>query len=85
MVWNTWGPISDSALYAFPNWTPATIATLTNWGPISFVVMVLPVSWLISKYGLRPVTVTMTGMCVVGHILRILPLDPVQFTWLVAI
>ena len=49
MIWNTWGPISASALAAFPSWSEKTISTLANWGPIMFVLSVVPTSWAITR------------------------------------
>ena len=35
--WNTWGPISASFELVF-GWTDATIALMTNWGPITYII-----------------------------------------------
>lgn len=79
MVWNTWGPITESALTVFPDWSDDTIAALSNWGPIGFVVLVFPISWGISRWGLRPITVLLTGVCLLGHGCRSLTIQPFVF------
>ena len=35
--WNTWGPISASSELVF-GWSDATIALMTNWGPITYII-----------------------------------------------
>ncbi|XP_019633517.1 PREDICTED: disrupted in renal carcinoma protein 2 homolog [Branchiostoma belcheri] len=49
-LWNTWGPISDSAKFVF-DWEDSDIALLTNWGPIAYMVLAVPVSWLMDVKG----------------------------------
>ena len=50
MVWNTWGPISDSAEFAF-HWDNATIATMSNWGPIAYILVAFLFAWLMDVKG----------------------------------
>ena len=46
MIWNTFGPISESVLAVFcPEWTEATLALLGNWGNIMYIVPIVPVIW----------------------------------------
>ena len=60
LIWNTWGPIQGTAQVVF-GWDNTTITLLADWGPISFVVAVVPMCWLMDmkgkhKYGfLNPV------------------------------
>ncbi|XP_078594874.1 solute carrier family 49 member 4 homolog isoform X1 [Branchiostoma floridae x Branchiostoma japonicum] len=61
-LWNTWGPISDSAKFVF-GWRNSDIALLTNWGPIAYMVLAVPFSWLMDVKGLR-LTVLLAGFCV---------------------
>lgn len=49
-IWNTWGPIQDAAEHVF-NWSDSTIALLANWGPISYILVVLFFSWLLDVKG----------------------------------
>lgn len=50
IIWNTWGPIQGTAKVVY-GWNDATIALLADWGPISYVVAALPMSWLMSEKG----------------------------------
>lgn len=49
MVWNTWGPIQNSAKHAF-GFTSTEIAILVIWGPVGFIPWLLFV-WLMDKKG----------------------------------
>ena len=49
-VWNTWGPISSTAEEAF-GWSDSTIALLSNWGPISYLVAGVFFSWALDVKG----------------------------------
>ena len=49
-VWNTWGPIADSASFAF-GWKPADIALLANWGPIAYLVSSWIFAWILDVKG----------------------------------
>ncbi|XP_078594876.1 solute carrier family 49 member 4 homolog [Branchiostoma floridae x Branchiostoma japonicum] len=62
MVWNVWGPISDSAKFVF-GWQDSDIALLTNWGPIAYIPLAVPFSWLLDVKGLR-ISVIVTAFLV---------------------
>ena len=49
-VWNTWGPISSTAEEVF-GWGDSTIALLSNWGPISYLVGGIFFSWALDVKG----------------------------------
>lgn len=49
MVWNTWGPIQNSAKHAF-DFSSTDIAVLVIWGPVGFFPWLLFV-WLMDKKG----------------------------------
>lgn len=49
MVWNTWGPIQNSAKHAF-GFSSTDIAVLVIWGPVGFLPWLLFV-WLMDKKG----------------------------------
>lgn len=49
MVWNTWGPIQNSAKHAF-GFSATDIAVLVIWGPVGFFPWLLFV-WLMDKKG----------------------------------
>lgn len=51
VLWNTWSPIANSVLYAFPTWHTSTIALLSNWGSITFIAFIIPSCWLLNKRG----------------------------------
>ena len=50
LIWNTWGPISNSAEKAF-GWADGDIALLADWGPIAYVFVSLPLAWLLANKG----------------------------------
>ncbi len=49
-IWNTWGPISDSAILVF-GWNDAQIAMFANIGNILFCVTVFLSSWVMDVLG----------------------------------
>ena len=49
-LWNTWGPIADSAEKVF-GWTDGTIALMANWGPITYVIGIGFFTWLMDVKG----------------------------------
>ena len=52
MLWNTFGPISQSLLAVYcPDWTEATLALLGNWGNIMYLIPVVPVMWYFNTQG----------------------------------
>ena len=51
LIWNTWGPISESAKTAF-GWRNGDIALLVNWGPITYIISSLFLAWLMDKKGM---------------------------------
>lgn len=50
LIWNTWGPIQGTSQVVF-GWDNTTITLLADWGPISFVVAVAPMCWLMDMKG----------------------------------
>lgn len=50
LIWNTWGPIQGAAQVVY-GWDSTTITLLADWGPISFVVAVVPMCWLMDMKG----------------------------------
>ena len=49
MVWNTWGPIQNSAKHAY-EFSSTDIAVLVLWGPVGYIPWLLFV-WLMDKKG----------------------------------
>lgn len=82
VVWNTWGPISKAAMFAFESWDSGTVAMFSNWGSVCIVILVGPVCWLLDEKGLKYNSVLATGLCCLGAGLRCLPVDEKLFTWL---
>ncbi|XP_076068446.1 solute carrier family 49 member 4-like [Oratosquilla oratoria] len=79
--WNTWGPISESALEVFPDWDASTIATMANAGTIAFVLAVFPVVWLVQQTGLRVGVLLGISLTVVGTVLRVACFNTAAFKW----
>ena len=52
LIWNTWGPIQGTSQVVF-GWDNTTITLLADWGPISFIVAVVPMCWLMDMKGKR--------------------------------
>ena len=50
LIWNTWGPIQGTSQVVF-GWDNTTITLMADWGPISFVVAVVPMCWLMDMKG----------------------------------
>uniref|UniRef100_A0A8C5QM56 Solute carrier family 49 member 4 homolog n=1 Tax=Leptobrachium leishanense TaxID=445787 RepID=A0A8C5QM56_9ANUR len=82
LIWNTWGPIQNSARAAY-NFTGLDIALLVLWGPIGFLPCFL-FMWLMDNRGLR-VTVLLTSLLtVLGSGLRCIPVsDLLTRRWLI--
>nr|XP_027230301.1 uncharacterized protein LOC113821995 [Penaeus vannamei] len=78
--WNTWGPIGASMGAAYPGWGSSTVAMMANWGPITFLIFVAPMCWLMNTRGLRVSVVTCATMMSVGTLLRCIPAPPAIFT-----
>ncbi|XP_071978174.1 solute carrier family 49 member 4 isoform X1 [Engystomops pustulosus] len=73
LVWNSWGPIQNSARAAY-GFQGLDIALLVLWGPIGFLPCFL-FMWLMDTRGLR-VTVLLTLLCMVlGAGLRCIPVS----------
>ncbi|BFZ06379.1 hypothetical protein BsWGS_09418 [Bradybaena similaris] len=82
LSWNTWGPITISSEDAF-NWSNATIAWLTNWGPVSFVLTGLFMPWLLQVKGLRWATLISMFLVAAGASVRVITSEPLPATILI--
>ncbi|XP_047471182.1 solute carrier family 49 member 4-like [Penaeus chinensis] len=78
--WNTWSPIGASMEAAYPGWGSSTVAMMANWGPITFLIFVAPMCWLMNTRGLRVSVVTCAAMMSVGTLLRCIHTPPAAFT-----
>ncbi|XP_046553153.1 solute carrier family 49 member 4 homolog [Haliotis rubra] len=81
IMWNTFAPISAASEDAF-GWDDGTITTLTNWGPISFMVAAVFFSWVIDVKGIRPAVVSSMMLVTVGCGIRCISSTPPLVTWL---
>ncbi|XP_041118528.1 solute carrier family 49 member 4-like isoform X2 [Polyodon spathula] len=82
MVWNTWGPIQNSAKLAY-GFTSIDIAMLVLCGPVGFIPWFL-FMWLMDKKGLRVTMMLSAFLMVVGTGLRSIPLTDLSIKkWLI--
>ncbi|XP_071775695.1 solute carrier family 49 member 4 [Centroberyx gerrardi] len=82
MVWNSWGPIQNSAVHAF-GFTKPDIAALVLWGPVGFAPWLL-FMWLMDKKGLRVSLLLSAFFMLLGAGLRSVPLSEQQLRrWLI--
>ncbi|XP_076029574.1 solute carrier family 49 member 4 homolog [Oratosquilla oratoria] len=80
LTWNTWGPITQTALKVFDNWSEATIATYANWATISFVIFIVPMCYAAQILGLRLSALGCIGLILLATALRCITPDPAVFT-----
>ncbi|XP_059165974.1 solute carrier family 49 member 4 homolog [Physella acuta] len=83
-VWNTWGPISNSSEEAF-GWTDETIAWLSNWGPLTYVIFGLFYPWLLHVKGIRWAVISSMFFVTLGAAFRVITSDPFPATILIHI
>jgi len=69
-IWNTWGPLTNSAEVAF-GWSLHDIALLTNWGCIMYVSSTVFFSWMMDVKGLL-FFVLITISCLLSRISMVL-------------
>ncbi|XP_018601274.2 solute carrier family 49 member 4 [Scleropages formosus] len=82
MVWNTWGPIQNSAKHAY-GFSDTDIAVLVLWGPIGYIPWLL-FMWLMDKKGLRSSLLLSTLFMVAGAGMRVIPLQDLRLRrWLI--
>ncbi|XP_024245446.1 solute carrier family 49 member 4 [Oncorhynchus tshawytscha] len=82
MVWNTWGPIQNSAIHAY-DFAKSDIAVLVLWGPVGFTPWLL-FMWLMDKKGLRASLLLSVFFMVMGAALRSVPVPDLQLRrWLI--
>ncbi|KAK6169149.1 hypothetical protein SNE40_020256 [Patella caerulea] len=81
-VWNFWGPIASTSEHAY-DWSDSDIAFYANWGPICFIPMVIPLSWLITTKGLRWAMLVAALLVATGSGIRCTYTEPPINKWLV--
>lgn len=84
LIWNTWGPIAQSAKVVF-NWSDGQIGMLPNWGNIGFIVTVLITSYSMDEKGLRLSVLVCSGLMLAGAGSRCVTSTPEYATWLMNI
>ncbi|XP_050395918.2 solute carrier family 49 member 4 [Patella vulgata] len=82
LIWNAWGPVSDSAKDAF-DWNDGDIALLSNWGPIAYLISGIFFSWMIGVKGLRIACTSSSFLVALGAGLRCFTSTPPLSTWLI--
>jgi len=70
-VWNTFGPVVNTVEMVYPSWTDSTVSLLTNWGPIAFLVFLVPTLYVAEK-SLRASIVLSSGLVFLGAGVRCL-------------
>ncbi|CAL8389219.1 unnamed protein product [Gadus morhua 'NCC'] len=73
MVWNSWGPIQNSAIRAF-GFNKSDIAVLVLWGPVGYIPWLL-FMWLMDNKGLRVSLLLSAFLMLLGSALRSVPLE----------
>nr|XP_034303360.1 solute carrier family 49 member 4-like [Crassostrea gigas] len=81
LVWNTWGPITQSAKAVF-GWSDSQIGQFANMGNIAYLVTVFPVCYLMGKLGLRFSILGCTLLIFIGTGLRCITYEKEAATWL---
>ncbi|GFO22951.1 disrupted in renal carcinoma protein 2 homolog [Plakobranchus ocellatus] len=74
-MWNTFGPISETCEEAF-GWSDATIAWITNWGSVSFMVTAFQFFWMMQVKGLRWAVLTSSFFLLFGAAFRVISSSP---------
>ncbi|CAC5412617.1 DIRC2 [Mytilus coruscus] len=82
IIWNTWGPIAQSAKEAF-GWDDGQVGMLPNWGNIGFIATVIFASYIMDEKGLRISCVVCSGLISAGAALRCITSIPKYATWLI--
>lgn len=81
LVWNTWGPITESAEIVL-KWQDSNIGMLANYGNIAFMFTVLPMCYFMDVKGLRVSLLICSFLVMTGTVMRCITLDPGPATWL---
>ncbi len=75
-IWNTWGPIQNTAKYVF-DWETSEISLLVNLGLITLIIFPPVFVYVIEKFGLR-CAVLITVFCITsGSAIRLILVDGV--------
>ncbi|XP_061174522.1 solute carrier family 49 member 4 homolog [Saccostrea echinata] len=80
-VWNTWGPITQSAEVVF-GWKDSQIGMFPNLGNIAYIITVFPACYFMDTKGLRISILACTVLLLIGTGLRCITYEPKYATWL---
>ena len=78
-IWNTWGPIQDTAKFVF-DWNTAQISWLVNMGLITLILLPPFFVYIIRHFGLRPAMVITVLTIAVGSAMRLIRSDKPMLT-----
>ncbi|CAL1545971.1 unnamed protein product [Lymnaea stagnalis] len=84
LIWNTWGPIATTSEEAF-GWSDANVAWLTNWGPVSFVLVGFLFPWILQVKGVRWAVVPSAFLIALGTCCRVITSETEAATILIHI
>ncbi|KAJ8316689.1 hypothetical protein KUTeg_005760 [Tegillarca granosa] len=84
IVWNTWGPITQSAKTVF-GWSDGAIGMLANFGNIAYTILVLPACYLMDVKGLRIAMIACTSLLTLATGIRCITHHNPYATWLMNI
>ena len=76
----SWGPMAATAHYAF-GWERGHIALVQVWGPVMFMLSVLPISWFLNTRGLRATCLVSAYLVTAGGWVSCLTAEPPYVTW----
>ncbi|KAB7500452.1 Disrupted in renal carcinoma protein 2-like protein [Armadillidium nasatum] len=79
-VWNTWGPITQAAKAAYPDWDDAEIGLLSMWGTITMIIGLVPFTIMLQTKGLRYSIVITSGLLAAASAVRLLATEELAFT-----
>lgn len=71
-LWNTWSPIAQTMKAAY-GWSNGVIALLANWGCITYLLLIIPLGWLM-KWSMRISMLLCVGLMLFGSAMRCLPI-----------
>ena len=81
-IWNTWGPIQNTAKYVF-DWNTSQISWLVNMGLITLILLPPFFVYIMRHFGLRPAVVITALTISVGSAIRLIRSDKPMLTKLI--
>lgn len=71
-LWNMWGPIFNSMSVVY-GWSDRQLALLPFYGTITFSLLAIPSSLFLETWGLRKLTIVMSGLIAVSSLVKCIP------------